>query len=299
MSFRIPGTLAIACVAVLSLGLAACGDGNTSSTSGTGKITVVASTDVWGSVASAVGGDQVSVTSIIHDPSADPHSYQTTPADAVATAQAQLTLGNGGGYDDFFTKLADQAPNAHKLLAYDIAATGDDNEHVWYSFPSVEKVADQLAAQLAQIRPDAAQTFTANDNAFKRKVDALVTKAARIGTAHPGAKVLETEPVPNYLVDIANLTNATPEDFSNAVENETDVPPAALAAVNRLISGKQIQAVLNNEQTVTSATTQVVNNARAAGIPVVGVTETLPTGVTDYISWMTSEVEALAGAIRS
>jgi zinc/manganese transport system substrate-binding protein len=100
-------------------------------------------------------------------------------------------------------------------------------------------------------------------------------------------------------VDIANLTNATPEDFSNAVENETDVPPAALAAVNRLISGKQIQAVLNNEQTVTSATTQVVNNARAAGIPVVGVTETLPTGVTDYISWMTSEVEALAGAIRS
>jgi zinc/manganese transport system substrate-binding protein len=299
MSFRTPSTLAIAGVTVLSLGLTACGGGNTSGAPGTGKINVVTSTDVWGSVVSAIGGDQVSVTSIIHSPSADPHSYETTPADAVATVQAQLTLGNGGGYDDFFTKLTDQAPNARKLVAYDIAATGDDNEHVWYSFTGVDKVADQVAAQLSQLRPQAAQTFTANDNAFKQKVDALAAKSAAIGTAHPGAKVLETEAVPHYLVRTAKLTDATPGDFANAVENETDVPPAALAEVDQLISGKQVQVVLDNEQTVTPTTDQVVRNARAAGVPVVGVTETLPAGVTDYISWMTSQVDALAGAIGS
>lgn len=299
MSFRTPSALAIACVTVWSLSLAACGGGNTSPTVSSGRVTVVTSTDVWGSVVSAVGGDQVSVTSIIHSPSADPHSYEATPADVLTTSRAELTLGNGGGYDDFFTKLTDQAPNARKLLAYDIAATGDDNEHVWYSLPGVKKVADQVAAQLAQLRPAAARTFTANAEAFKQKVDALAARAVRIGASHPGAKVLETEPVPHYLVELAKLGDATPTDFSNAVEDESDVPPAALAAVDQLISGRRIQAVLDNEQTATPTTIQVVNRARVAGLPVVGVTETLPAGMTDYISWMTSEVDALAGAIGS
>jgi len=291
-------TIRLLAATALALGLAGCGGGNTASDTG-GKINVVASTDVWGSVLSAVGGDQVSVTSIIHDPQADPHSYETTPSDAVAAQNAQLTLGNGGGYDDFFTKLTDQAANAHKLVAFNIAATGNDNEHVWYSLPSVEKVADQIAAQLGQIRPAAAQTFTANASAFKQKVEALTTKAGQIGAAHPGAKVLVTEPVPHYLLETAKLTDATPKDFSEAIENETDVPAAALAAVNQLISGHEVKAVVNNEQTVTPVTTQVVNNAKSASVPVVGVTETLPAGATDYISWMTSEVDALAGALNS
>jgi zinc/manganese transport system substrate-binding protein len=286
-------------MATLAVVTAGCGGGNTPGAAPAGKIAAVASTDVWGSVVSAVGGDQVSVTSIIHDPAADPHSYETTPEDAVATMQAQLTLANGDGYDDFFTKLTDQAPNARKLVAFDIAATGEDNEHVWYSFSAVDKVADQVATQLGQIKPAEAQTFTANANAFKQQVDALAAKAGQIGAAHPGAKVLMTEPVPHYLLETAKLTDVTPKDFSQAVENETDVPPAALAAVNQLISSKQIKAVLNNDQTVTPATTQVVNSAKSAGVAVVGVTETLSAGATGYISWMTSEVDSLAKAIDS
>jgi zinc/manganese transport system substrate-binding protein len=296
---------AIVAVAFAAIGLTACGGGATpGGTQGGagGKITAVASTDVWGSVLSAVGGDQVEVTSILHDPAADPHSYEATPPDVIAVTKAQLALGNGGGYDDFFSKLADQAPGARKLFAYDIArdaGAADDNEHVWYSFTAVEKVADQVAGQLGQIRPEAAQTFTANANAFKSRVEALAADAARIGGAHPGTKVLVTEPVPHYLIETAKLTDATPEAFSAAVENETDVPAAALAEVNGLISGKQVKAVLNNDQTVTPSTSQVVEEARKAGIPVVGVTETLPTGVVDYIAWMTGQVNALAGAFGS
>nr|WP_236796481.1 zinc ABC transporter substrate-binding protein [Amycolatopsis sp. GM8] len=280
--------------------LAGCGGGNTTGDSGSGgKLDVVASTDVWGSLLSAVGGDQVQVTSIIHDPAADPHSYETTPQDALAAQKAALTLGNGGGYDDFFTKLADQAPNAKKLVAYDIAATGDENEHVWYSFTSVEKVADQVAADLGQIRPASAQAFTANAATFKAKVADLATKTEQAGAAHPGQKVIATEPVAHYLLETAKITDATPKEFSEAVEQESDVPAAALAEVNSLIAGKQVQAVVNNAQTVTPVTQQVVDSAKKAGLPVVDVTETLPVGATDYISWMTSEVNALSGALNS
>ncbi|GAB3580195.1 zinc ABC transporter substrate-binding protein [Amycolatopsis endophytica] len=298
MSF--PRLLGLASAATaLVLGLTACGGTNTASESDDGKINVVASTNVWGSVASAVGGDEVAVTSIIDDPSADPHSYETTPEDAVAAQNAQLTLANGGGYDDFFGKLADQAADARKLDAYEIGATGDENEHVWYSFATVAKVADQVATELGQIKPDAAQTFTTNATNFKSQLDQLTQKAGQIGTSHPDTKVLVTEPVAHYLIDAAKVTDATPEEFSEAVEEETDVPPAALAEVNDLLNTKQVKTLINNEQTTTPVTEQVVATANTAGIPVVGVTETLPAGTSDYIAWMTSEVDDLAKALNS
>jgi len=283
----------------LSLGITGCGGGNTAGEDADGRINVVASTDVWGSVLSAVGGDQVAVTAIIDDPSGDPHSYETTPEDAIAAQNARLTLANGGGYDDFFGKLADQAADAAKLDAYSIAATGDENEHVWYSFAAVAKVADQIADQLGRIKPEAAQTFTANAADFKSQLDALTQRAGQIGATHPGAKVLVTEPVAHYLIDAAGLDDVTPEEFAEAVEEETDVPPAAFAAVNDLLTGKQVEALVNNEQTVTPVTQQVVGTANAAGVPVVGVTETLPDRTSDYIAWMTSEVDDLAKALDS
>lgn len=299
MSFpRLLGLASAATALALGLGLTACGGGNTAGDT-SGKINVVASTNVWGSVLAAVGGDQVAVTSIIDDPSADPHSYETTPEDAIAAQRAQLTLANGGGYDDFFAKLADQAANARKLTAFDIGATGDENEHVWYSFPTVAKVANQVAAQLGQIKPEAAQTFTTNAANFTAQLAQLTQKAEQIGTTHPDTRVLVTEPVAHYLIQAAKVTDATPAEFSEAVEEETDVPPAALAEFNSLLTGKQVKALVNNEQTATPVTEQVVGEANRVGVPVVGVTETLPAGTTDYIAWMTGEVDDLAKALSS
>src|SRR3569833_1430048 len=186
---------ALAAASALSvLALAACSGGTSGSdggaqAGGSEKIKVVASTDVWGSVVSAGGGDKVEVKSIIHDPSADPHSYETTADDALAAKDAKLLLPNGGGYDEFFDKLTAQAGDAKKLVAYDIAATGDENEHVWCDLPGVDKVADQLAAQLGELQPASMQVFTDNATAFKAKVVALEKRHGELGASHPGSMV--------------------------------------------------------------------------------------------------------------
>jgi zinc/manganese transport system substrate-binding protein len=241
----------------------------------------------------------VDVTSIINNPSADPHSYQTTAADGLAAQNAKLLLGNGGGYDNFFTKLAAQAPGARKLVAYDVAATGDPNEHVWYSLPSVEKVADQVATQLGDLQPASKQSFIDNATAFKTKVDGLLNRITQIGAAHPGVKAIVTEPVARYLLEAAKVTDVTPPAFSKAIENQTDVPIATLEQVKQLVSGKQVKMLVNNAQTVTRVTQQVVGDAKAAGVAVVDVTETMPASPADYIGWMSKEVDALAGALNS
>jgi zinc/manganese transport system substrate-binding protein len=286
---------AVAGVAVLAL--AGCGDGNDAAADG--RITVVASTNVWGSVARAVGGAEVGVESLIDDPGADPHANPDKPEDATALARADLVVFNGGGYDDFFTKLIEgTGTGAKQVDAFALSGHGADaNEHVWYDLPTVRKVADRIAADLAAIDPGHKAAFTANAARFDAQLDTLIADAERIGAANPGAKVVATEPVAHYILDAADLTDATPAEFSEAVEEETDPPASVVAETTGMITGDQVAMLVDNAQTETPVTDALVDAAKSAGVPVVTVTETLPRGVTDYVEWMTSQLDAVSGAL--
>lgn len=317
MPFRRSG--AIATLALLGmLALAGCGSGSTpgapTTPQGKASIKVVTSTNVYGSIARAVGGDDVEVTSLINDPAADPHSYESTPADAVKVADANVVLYNGGGYDDFMERLVQTSGGKAAVINVTqlsglapAAATGSDaastaepsfNEHLWYSLPTVQKVADQLAADLGAADPADAARFTANAQAFDGQVMNLISEEQAIGTAHPGARVAVTEPVPGYLIDGAGLTDVTPPEFSHAIEEDTDPPAAVLEQTLALFTTNPVNVLILNAQTETPTTMQVEQAAEAAKIPVVKVTETLPAGVDDYISWMNSEIEAVANALN-
>ncbi|WP_199441069.1 metal ABC transporter solute-binding protein, Zn/Mn family [Umezawaea beigongshangensis] len=333
--------VAVAGLAVTALGLTACGSENTAADAGAaGKIKVVASTNVWGSVVAAVGGDAVEVTSIIADPSADPHSYESKPSDVVALNDARLVIFNGGGYDEFFEQLlTESGKDARRIEAFELSGKeshpeephaeeshaeethapgeaeeshapgeaeaegehghehGEVNEHVWYDLETVHAVAEKAAEELSAVAPDRAADFTANAEEFGRGVDDLLTRLAKIGTDAPGVKAVVTEPVPVYLLEAAGVQDATPADYSEAIENETDVPASALAQTSDLITGKQVGVVVQNVQTENTVTDQLVQSAGTAGVPVVEVTETLPEGVSGYLDWMTKQVDALSSAI--
>jgi zinc/manganese transport system substrate-binding protein len=264
-----------------------------------GKIAVVASTNVWGSVVQAVGGDQVDVKAILNDPSADPHSYQSSATDATALKNAKLAVYNGGGYDDFFTKLVTESgQDARKIVTFELSGKPEGtNEHVWYDLPSVKKVADKVAEELGAIAPDRKDAFLANAKTFDSRIDELVAKAEQIGKTKPGQKVVVTEPVADYLLETAGVQNVTPAEFSEAIEEETDPPAGAIAETSDLVRNKQVAALVNNGQTETPVTNQLDDAAKSAGVPIVQVTETLPEGVTGYLDWMTKQVDALSGAL--
>ncbi|SUE16481.1 ABC transporter substrate-binding protein [Rhodococcus gordoniae] len=103
---RLSSRTALAAAAVAcATALAACG----TDTSGADDdaISVVASTNVWGSIAQAVAGDRIEVRSLITEPNADPHSYEASPLDAAAISDASLVVYNGGGYDHFVDDILD------------------------------------------------------------------------------------------------------------------------------------------------------------------------------------------------
>lgn len=294
---------------VLAIAVTGCGSddgsdgaGATESSGSSDAIVVVASTNVWGDVAEQVGGDAVEVTSIISDPSQDPHSYEAEATTALAISKSAIVIENGGGYDDFVDQLL-KANDADPVVldAVDIsgktAAEGEElNEHVWYDVPTVAKVAAQLAADLGRIAPDEADTFTSNAAAFTKQLDDLVAQEGDLKEKVAGESIGITEPVPLYLTEAAGLENKTPEDFSEAIEEGDDVSPAVLKETLDLYEDHEVSALVYNEQTSGPITEQVEAAAKKAGIPVVPVTETLPEG-TDYVGWMRQNISNLAAAL--
>jgi zinc/manganese transport system substrate-binding protein len=286
---------------LLALTLVLPGCGAPESAAPAGTIAVVASTDVYGAVVQAVGGDRVSVTSLVDDPSADPHSYEAPPAAAAAVARARLVVVNGGGYDDFAEQLT-PAPDAKVIDVVALSGLtapggGEVNEHVWYSLPTMRTLAGRIADDLSATDPAGAATFAANADAFRTRMDGLLAKVDALEAAHAGARIAVTEPVPRYLTDATGLVDATPPAFSEAVEEDADPPAAVVAATLDLFGADPVRALLVNAQTRTPVTDQVEQAARAAGVPVVEVGETLPSGTTDYVEWINGQLDALGAAL--
>ncbi|MFE9020965.1 metal ABC transporter solute-binding protein, Zn/Mn family [Streptomyces sp. NPDC007808] len=290
--------------------LAACGSSSdTSGGSGTAHepaaaavVPIVASTDVYGDIAEHIGGPEVRVTSIISDPDQDPHSYEANAQNQLALSKARVVIENGGGYDDFVDRMlksggaSPEVIDAVEVSGKTAPAGGELNEHVWYDFPAMARLADRIAAALAAADPADAATFTRNAQGFKAKLKPLEQKEARIRADHGGQAVAVTEPVPLYMIDACGLRNATPEAFSEAVEEGDDVSPRTLRETLALFTGEKVKALVSNAQTSGPQTEKAERAAKAAAIPVVPVTETLPAGK-DYLGWMTANVDALAGAL--
>ncbi|MHC2998187.1 metal ABC transporter substrate-binding protein [Microbacterium sp. HJ5] len=297
-----------------------------------GTISVVASTNVYGQIAEAVGGDLVDVTSIVTNESQDPHSFEPSARDQLTVSQADLIVENGGGYDAFIDALIEASGTdasvvtavesshdwpdndgheeeaAHETEApdEDHADEGDHdhdhehvegfNEHVWYDPHTVAHVAEDIAEELAELSPEDAETFAANAAAFSAEVEGLEASLAELEEAHAGAGVFVTEPVPAYLIAAAGLENVTPEAFSEAVEEGQDVAPATLLEAIALFEDDRVAVVVANTQTAGAETAQIVGEAGGRGIPSIAFSETLPEGQT-YISWMQANIEALNGAL--
>ena len=165
------------------------------------------------------------------------------------------------------------------------------NEHVWYDFPTVKKVADRIEAALAEADPDDAGTFKGNNQAFQDELDALISQEADDKAAVAGAGIAVTEPVPLYLTEAVGAVNKTPAEFSEAIEEGVDVSPVVLQETLALFTDKQVNALVYNAQTAGPETERVLQAAKENAIDVVPVTETLPEGK-GYVSWMQSNLDS-------
>lgn len=291
--------LAGAALAATTLGLAG---GAPAAASTPGVVHVVAAENFWGNITSQLGGRDVDVTSLITNPNADPHLFETNAADAATLAQAQVVIENGAGYDTWMSSLLG-ADNGHPRIvnaATVLHVTGSDpNPHLWYDIPRVPTVAAAITAALVKAAPQHASTFRANLAAFDRSLAPLDATLATIRAHFHNMPVAYTERVPGYTLAVAHLDVKTPPGFARSIEDGVDPGPADTLAMQQLLDDHDINVLLYNVQTVTPVTAQVRNLARRHGIPVVGVSETMPAGAASYQQWQQSQLTKLLRALES
>jgi zinc/manganese transport system substrate-binding protein len=262
---------------------------------------VVASTNVWGDITKQIGGDHVNVTSILIDPKADPHQYESDAKTAAAVSKGQFVVDNGLGYDDFMDKLLSASPNPNRkvVTASDVMqiSGSDANPHIWYDIAKIPDVASAIATQLGGLDPADAATFTANAKTFDDGLGPINTAITNIKTKYPGAPVGYTERVPGYLVEAAGLKLATPPSFAQSIEDGNDPSVADNAAMDAALTNKAIKVLLYNGQVSSPATDAVKQLAQKSGVPVVGVTETLPPTDASFQAWQLRQINEITTAL--
>jgi zinc/manganese transport system substrate-binding protein len=264
------------------------------------ELDVVAAENVYGSIAQQIGGSHVAVTSILSDPNADPHLFEPGTANGLAVAGARVVIENGLGYDTFMAKLENAAPSSTRTVLTIADVLGvhgkDANSHLWYDVPRLGRIAGAIAGALERADPRHAPAYRAGLRRFERSLGPLRQEVARIRARFGGAPVAYTEPVPGYLVAAAGLRNLAPASFTRPIEEGSEPAPAAVAAMNALVAKHSIRVLLYNGQAVSPITAQLRDAARAAGIPVVPVSEMLPPHLT-FQRWQLGQARTLAAAL--
>jgi zinc/manganese transport system substrate-binding protein len=293
--------LALAALALASgATLTACASGS-AATGARGAIAVVAAENSWGSIARQLGGTHVNVTSIITNPNTDPHVYEPTAQDARAMATAEVVIVNGIGYDPWTTHLlaADPSPGRVVLNVGSLAGIPEGgNPHRWYSPDNVHQVIEQIAADYARVDPAEAPYYAQRKQAFETQTLSQYSSLIQhIRAQYARTPIGASESIVSPLADALGLIMLTPYSFLRAISEGTDPTAADKATIDAQIRQHQIKVYIYNSQNSTPDVAAQVDAARAQGIPVTTVTETLVPSTATFQAWQVKELRGIEAAL--
>jgi zinc/manganese transport system substrate-binding protein len=301
---RFPGAargLALA-AAVAALAVTAAGCTSSAASARPGVISAIGAENQYANVLSQIGGRYVHVSSILDNPNTDPHTFEASASVAQEVSGAQIVVQNGVGYDSFMNRIESATPNSARkvIIVQNVLGlpSSTPNPHLWYSPATMPAVARAIAADLAKLQPAHAAYFQANLKAFDRSLAPWLAAIAEFRAKYPHAAVATTEPVADYLLQAMGAANLTPFRFQAGIMNGVDPSPQDIALVKSLFTEHRVRAFVYNEQVTDALTTSMRQAAAQAGVPVVGVYETMPAGYR-YQSWMLAEVQAIQRAVAS
>jgi len=272
-----------------------------STTSSSGVIHVVAAENFWGSLITQLGGTRVSVTSIVSDPNADPHEYESNTANAIAIANAQFVIINGAGYDTWAQQLIAASSTPHQVVLNVqelINQTGDANPHFWYSPTYVNETVKAMYQDLVSIDPSHASYYTQQYDALKASLAVYNGRIAEIKQQFGGVKVASTEGIFVYLANATGLDLVSPPAFMEAVSEGNDPPAQSIVQFDQLITNGTVKVLVYNAQTVTPLTQSTKALASQYNIPIVPETETIQPPDASFQVWMNAQLIILQNALN-
>lgn len=290
----------IAIVALASVGMlasvAACGSGQSTSEKN-GTIEVAASVNQWGTVAKALGGDNVNVTSIINSTNVDAHDYEPTTSDIAKLQKAQVIIVNGAGYDAWAVKAA-QTANAIIVNAAEIGGVNDgENPHVWFSADVRKAVAQAITEAYEQADAAKKNDFDKMNDQWTAEENNVESEIAEVKQKTDGLAYAATESVASYLAEDMGLADATPSGYARATANESEPTPTDIKQFTDALKAGEIKLLVVNTQEESELTGKITDAAKSVEVPMVELTEQMPEQYDSLTAWMEGLVDAFSQAI--
>jgi zinc/manganese transport system substrate-binding protein len=281
--------------------LTSCSSSTPAATSKSGVINAIGAENEYANVLSQIGGQYVKVSSILSNPNTDPHTFEASASVAEEVSGAELIVQNGVGYDGFMNQIESASPNSSRkvIVVQDVLGLPrvTPNPHLWYDPKTMPAVAAVMATDLAALDPSHRAYFESRLQAFDASLKPWLAAIASFKAKHAGTPVAVTEPVADYLLQAMGMKILTPFVFQADIMNGVDPSPEDVTLENGFFTKHQVKVFCYNQQVVDSLTTSIRQTAQSAGVPVVGVYETMPTPGYDYQSWMMAELTAIEAAV--
>lgn len=276
--------------------VAACGSGQSTSEKN-GTIEVAASVNQWGTVAKALGGDNVNVTSIINSTNVDAHDYEPTTSDIAKLQKAQVIIVNGAGYDAWAVKAA-QTANAIIVNAAEIGGVNDgENPHVWFSADVRKAVAQAITEAYEQADAAKKNDFDKMNDRWTAEENNVESKIAEVKQKTDGLAYAATESVASYLAEDMGLADATPSGYARATANESEPTPTDIKQFTDALKAGEIKLLVVNTQEESELTGKITDAAKSVEVPMVELTEQMPEQYDSLTAWMEGLVDAFSQAI--
>ncbi|MBW3089264.1 metal ABC transporter solute-binding protein [Bifidobacterium miconisargentati] len=303
---RLTRLAAAAAGAALLFTAAACGTQNTADTEtksdpdtsskATGPINVVASINQWGSLAAELGGDDVNVTSIMSSTNVDAHDFEPKTSDVAKLSKAQIVVANGAGYDAWATKSLTKSTTIVSAASV-VGAMEGDNPHLWFSKDARSGMATEITEAYIKALPSKKADFQKRLKEWQAGEKQLESWAEDFTKTHDDLTYAATEPVAYYLMADLGFEDSTPKGYAQSQASGGEVAPADLQSFQKIIEGRKVDVLLNNTQETSDATNMITGTAGRSDVPVVDVTEQMPTDSETLDDWINQLVNTIIDAV--
>lgn len=277
-------------LALLLAGAAAgCSSGPPTQATDSGTlIRVVAAEDVWGAVATQIGGTQVQVTDILGAAPAGSagsgaQSFEPSAAQTRDIAGAQVFIINGAGLDPWADQAASAHPGIGRLdvnIGAQVGVTPGQDPYLWYDPQYVTAAAQQIEQDFARLRPAGAAYFGQQEQAFEQGAAPAAAALTALKRDYGGRPV---GVCPGIAPSVATGLGLDP-----------------ITATTAGIAAKSVKVLLCDTASGEPGEQALLQAAGAAAIPVVQLGDTLQPAGTSFQDWLTGQLDeihqALAGS---
>jgi ABC-type Zn uptake system ZnuABC Zn-binding protein ZnuA len=276
------------------------------------RLAIVATTGDLRSLAEAVGGDRVAVTSLA-PPNLDPEEYQPRPQDLTRLKGARLAVRVGLDFDVWFDRLLAQAGKGVRRgepgyvdASYAIAplevrgatvgpgdghAHGSGNPHYWLDPKNAEIVTGNILEALARVDPGNGPVYEANRLKFLDRLN------GKLKDWEAALAPLQGVPLVAYHNSFAYFARRFRLDFIGFVEPRPGVPPSPshLASLISLMQARKARIIVRQPH---EPERNVVFLAKRTGstVAVLATSVGALPAARDYLSLFDTNIAALAAA---